>query len=402
MADVAEGQGGREPPGFSGREAALVRALLDQGPEATLLCDRSSGRICAAAGPVEQLLGKSVRQLVGQPLSCLLPRRRPAHVAVLGPMHLENPGHWEEVALAGPGEQVRICAVTALPLDDGAEQLVLLRLGDVTERIALQKSLQQMHTRLQQAFRELAGSRRRVEEHRRAASLSLFAAGLAHELNNPLAVAVSNLSAVASMARELGGKTNQEQVAEMEQALSDISASLERVKNIVVSLRELEYRPQAKQMDLVSWLRSRSWLRGIDLRVPSRLEVNSDPHLLERLLTRLLDNARRAAGPRGRVSCSLTTTEDGFCLEVSDDGPGMEAAVCERACDPFFTTRPPGQGLGLGLFLARRAAAMLGGDLELHSAPGQGCRARALLPLEATAGGAEAVSYESLRTAPGG
>jgi two-component system sensor histidine kinase RegB len=73
-------------------------------------------------------------------------------------------------------------------------------------------------------------------------------------------------------------------------------------------------------------------------------------------------------------------------LEVADDGPGMSREVLIRATEPFFTTKPRGRGMGLGLFLAQSVAEQVGGRLELASSAGQGTRASLVLPMAATNG----------------
>jgi two-component system sensor histidine kinase RegB len=69
-------------------------------------------------------------------------------------------------------------------------------------------------------------------------------------------------------------------------------------------------------------------------------------------------------------------------IEVADRGAGMAPTVLERAGEPFFTTKPPGRGMGLGLFLTRTVVERLGGQLSLESSAGQGTRARIALPVD--------------------
>jgi len=131
---------------------------------------------------------------------------------------------------------------------------------------------------------------------------------------------------------------------------------------------------------------------------PERLAANSDRLALARLLKPLLDNARKAAAA-GVVKVKVKAAGDHFELWVVDDGPGVPAEFVDRVFDPFFSTRPPGSGLGLGLFLARRAANVLGGELGLLDSD-KGAAFKASLPLQMPERKGPVLSYEQLRTQP--
>jgi signal transduction histidine kinase len=115
--------------------------------------------------------------------------------------------------------------------------------------------------------------------------------------------------------------------------------------------------------------------------VPAGLaRVRADRGLLRQALTRLLDNAVRAARSEIRVEARQEGEADGAVLSVTvvDDGEGMDAKELSRAIDPFFTTRP--SGIGLGLSIVDRVARHHGGALELESAKGEGTRVRVEVP----------------------
>ncbi|MEY2669372.1 MAG: hypothetical protein RJA59_2010, partial [Pseudomonadota bacterium] len=101
---------------------------------------------------------------------------------------------------------------------------------------------------------------------------------------------------------------------------------------------------------------------------------------LERALRVILTNALQATPAEGGVSLGARCVARGIEVEVTDGGAGMEAGVLARAGEPFFTTKEPGQGTGLGLYIARTLVEQLGGALELASQPGRGTTARITLP----------------------
>jgi two-component system sensor histidine kinase RegB len=114
---------------------------------------------------------------------------------------------------------------------------------------------------------------------------------------------------------------------------------------------------------------------------PSRgeLAVLGPKVAMAQALSSLVRNGLRAA----KTGVALVSRVDGrrLVLEVRDDGPGLAPEVLARLGEPFFSTRPPGQGMGLGVFLARTLATQLGGALEYESSPGAGTTARLTLPL---------------------
>lgn len=111
--------------------------------------------------------------------------------------------------------------------------------------------------------------------------------------------------------------------------------------------------------------------RGLALRLPA--------HAVTQALRCLLHNALQAVADGGDVSVRVEESAARVIIEVRDTGRGMTQAVLARAGEPFFTTKEPGQGMGLGLFVSRATLERVGGQLELDSTPGRGTRARLLV-----------------------
>lgn len=254
------------------------------------------------------------------------------------------------------------CRVVPLPGTD--EALVLAR--DVTER---------SRTSRQAAVTD------------RMAALGTVVAGVAHELNNPLAVIVMN----AGFAREeiqassAWGEPSLQRASEM---LEDISEGARRAGRIVSDLHALT-RASAltmRSVDLRDVLdaavrglpreRRERFVLHAALDAPG-LAVLADPDRLAQVLSNLLSNAAQAmpgapAEP-GTVSVSAAPDGDGAVrLEVRDDGAGMSEEVCARAFEPFFTTKRASGGTGLGLFVSHRLVGEMGGSISVKSDEGRG------------------------------
>jgi two-component system sensor histidine kinase RegB len=245
--------------------------------------------------------------------------------------------------------------------------------------------------------RVLSAQQRQIEQLRERAlnaghlaALTTLAAGAAHELRTPLGT-------IAIAANELKRRLRSQPQAETDVAL--IEAEVERCQEILFAMgpRFCEQSPAPKRL-IVSEVLVRVCARfaetnpaavsALQLALPeARYSVTCDEDELCAALQRLLENALEAAAPGG-ASVSVGTqvrTVDGqrqLALVVQDQGPGMAREVLDQATTPFFTTKDPGSGMGLGLFLVTTFCMSAGGSLELSSEPGRGTLAKLWLPLD--------------------
>ena len=235
--------------------------------------------------------------------------------------------------------------------------------------------------------RRLLELERRLTETERLYALGVVAAGIAHELRNPITWIVNNLEhaiseldeTAAQLARgEVDSARLRTQVAEVNAALNDASTGAERVREIVAGIEMSTMRPSLvpQVVDLSEVLRLALRLAYGELRRCAKLEldVSCSPKVqgsttkLEQVALNLLINAIHAVSERPReenvISARLKLDGNSACLEIADNGPGVAEQDLERIFDPFFTTKP-GIGTGLGLAISRRIAEELGGKLEV-------------------------------------
>jgi len=228
----------------------------------------------------------------------------------------------------------------------------------------------------------------RLLEATRLASVGTLAAGVAHEINNPLSWVTSNLAfALQSLSEGAGGEGSR---PELHGVLDDALRGLWRIAAIVKAMRSLgcAESPGGEDFDRVDvgaeisnvllMIRGQILRRArLDVDVPEKgLVVRARTNELGRAFLNLLMNAAQAI-PEGRASDHQVTVrareEEGeVVVEVADSGAGIPADARERIFEPFFTTRPAGVGSGLGLTIARNIVERSGGRIEVESREGHG------------------------------
>jgi PAS domain S-box-containing protein len=290
--------------------------------------------------------------------------------------------------IVGEAEAVR------LDFDGQPANVVFAR--DVTER-------QQMFARMALADRML--------------TVGTLAAGVAHEINNPLAYIATNLEILAfDLPRVLAGLPTRISPAELPALVADARDGVDRVSAIVRDLRtfarpvEDEEAPAA--IDVVSVLETSIKMAANEIRHRAQVVESYAPGLpqasghssrLGQVFLNLLINAAQAI-PEGRaehneIRVRANPAPDGrhVVIEVEDTGVGIAASIVPRIFDPFFTTKAPGVGMGLGLAISHQSVCAMGGDITVTSKPGFGTTFRITLPV-ASADAQRDVACDAPRT----
>ncbi len=238
----------------------------------------------------------------------------------------------------------------------------------------------------------------RLGQMQRLASLGTLAAGMAHEINNPLTAVVTNLGFAAEQVRTLvasGGaaEAGVAGLADAAGALQDATDGALRIKGIVSALKriapgapsEAAHCELGRAVDLAREASAGALAAcaAVQVEVPTLPPVAMPEADLVQVLTNLLVNAGQATGPAPnlvRISAG-TLAPDQLMVRIEDGGLGMGPEVLARAFEPFFSTRGVGGGQGLGLPVARGLVTAAGGDITLASEQGRGTVVTLRLPL---------------------
>jgi PAS domain S-box-containing protein len=307
-------------------------------------------------------------------------------------------------------------------------QLIGNDLWRMTRRSRAEQALQQRLHELEAVNAKLADMQLHLLQTEKMASIGQLAAGVAHEINNPIGFVRSNLSTLKRYAADLIGVVGRYEAAEEAlgsahsdaftsvntlKAETDIAYTLselpclldeslegiERVRKIVQDLKNFSRSGDTdfQWADLTQGLESTInivW-NQIKYKAELRREYQPLPQVhcvasqINQVLMNLLVNAAQAIDQQGVITVRTGADAQEVWIEVEDTGCGMTGEQMKRIFEPFFTTKPPGQGTGLGLAIAWRVMERHHGHIDIQSEPGRGSRFRVRLPIDGRQSAAE-------------
>ncbi len=248
---------------------------------------------------------------------------------------------------------------------------------DARAHAALRDGLQQQ---VAERTAELGRAQEALHRAEKLAALGQFAAGVAHEVNNPASVVSANLSYLEESEGHALSEEGRTAVAESLRSVQRIAAIVRqlldagRLATSPEARSAVPLRPLADGALSVARARFGKRVRVTNL-VPTELHASGHEGVLAQVIANLVSNAVQSVPDHradGQVVLRAEAVGDRVRVHVEDDGCGMEPEILRRVFEPFFTTKPFGSGTGLGLAVSRGLVMSLGGELRLESTPGAG------------------------------
>jgi len=337
-------------------QEASHRRAIDHAPACIFMADAADGRISMANQVAENMLGFPHAALVGRPVVELHPpAERIRATSLLRSAQAQGHASRDDLHLLTRGGQLIPVFMTAGFIEYGDRHVHQLMCVDISDRKRLESQLIQSE---------------------KMAAIGQLAAGIAHELRNPLAIVMNALYDV----RQVLGTAPAEVLEDLHIAEEEISRAQAIIKNLLEFSRESG--PDVERVD-VNDLLSRTvhlmqkYLQNAGVRVSADLgEIPAcavNPNAMRQILLNLITNAVQAM-PRGGELFLRTGRANGdrVQLEVRDTGVGIPAAHLHDIFNPFYTTKAPGQGTGLGLSVVHSILQRYRGEIRVTSELGSG------------------------------
>ncbi|PKL23494.1 MAG: hypothetical protein CVV47_14760 [Spirochaetae bacterium HGW-Spirochaetae-3] len=312
------------------------------------------------------------------------------------------------------------CLETAYAIRNAAGNIVELQgiVKDITERIASESAMWKMNIELADANMELKKTHAVMVQHEKMASIGQLAAGVAHEINNPLGFLKSNHEMLESYIRTLGALyaeiralvpdkldeiANRYDLAyiqsEIDAIFSESDEGYARIMRIVENLKNFSRSDQGLKFErydvnagiestLVVARNEIKYVADVQLKLGPLPRIMARGNEINQVFLNILVNAAQAIASqkretRGVIAISTVARADSVLITIKDNGPGILPAIVNKVFDPFFTTKEPGKGTGLGLSISYDIITTKhGGVLSIDSTPGEGSVFSIVLPIE--------------------
>jgi PAS domain S-box-containing protein len=349
------------------------RLIIESSPD--LIVVHREGRIVYANPKTLERLGwTDAAAIAGQPLSAIVIERDLRTQRPVAKTDKDRPAPLEQRWKRRDESAIAVEAMQGAVIFEGSPATVVIG-RDLTERNQIAAAMIEMD---------------------RMAAIGILAAGVGHEINNPLAYVLANLEFVTSELEVLVGELPREaydrleaRIADLSQALADTNHGAQRVRAIVQDLRTFSRSDDetVSLVDVRQILDSSVRMAAVQIRQRATIvktyaddlpPVRANESRLGQVFLNLVVNAAQAL-PEGsptdnRIEMIARVEGRSVVVEIVDTGTGIPEEVLPRIFEPFFTTKPSGQGTGLGLSICHRIVMQLGGDISVKSEVGKGTR----------------------------
>jgi PAS domain S-box-containing protein len=356
------------------RTREYLQNILDNAPLMVVTTDLD-GRIVSFNRQAEASLGYEAKEVIGKPMTRLFGSPQDWEMLARRVEQANTVQDHSSFGLRKDGSQITI-SITLAQLKDNA--------GNMIGMVAMSRDITQRQALINQ-----------VIQSERLAAVGRLAAGVAHEINNPMAV-IAEISGYLLDVVEAGPKEKQRLLdKEMLEGLPKIEAQVRRCRSITSRLLRFAHKSEVRTEvadvsesldEILPYLEKQARLAGVQIhrRLNTELPKLSIEDLqLEEVLINLITNAIHAMHHRGYGNIWLfAARKDGrVILTIKDDGPGIAEEVKDRLFDPFVTTKPVGQGTGLGLSICYGIVKFHHGEILVESEPGKGTSFQIILPI---------------------
>jgi PAS domain S-box-containing protein len=377
--------------------------LFENASDAMLVVDLASRKIVSVNAAALELTGYLRDEIQGQLVDTLFPKdwQLRAHSQGMTFAHLENNGFFEEITLTSKDGHPRYVSLSVRAMPLGRRQVAMCILRDVAEKKNMERDLITKHSELRNAYvslekanAELKSMQETLVQSGKLAALGELAAGIAHELNQPL-------TAVRGFAQEAMSEvgTTGEKKTTLENHLKEIVSGADKMERIISHLRNFTRKSTEdfQMADVHSvideslvMLNKQLTSRGVKVERDYATElprVYCNPFQLEQVFINLATNARDAIEAKGEnkglIKIRTRAEAEGvIVIQYEDNGCGIADVAKGKIFNPFFTTKEVGKGMGLGLSISYGILSRINASILVESTVGKGTVFTIKLPVD--------------------
>lgn len=393
-----------------------LKNLFDASPNIIYTCDADDYITSLNPAGLKALGITSQEEVVGRPFKELLYNPEDRNIAF---KHLLSTGtSTYETILKGKNERLIYCmeSIAVLRDENGKKRELQGSINDITERIEKERELWRTNLELSELNSKLQKTQELMVQQEKLASIGQLAAGVAHEINNPLGFLKSNhsvmekyvakaetlLQKIADSGIPEASKPIMEQLVKqidkMKEILIESTEGYERIIRIVADLKTFSRLDQGEgfaEYDLNAGIESTlvvawneiKYVADVEKQLGNIPKIMARGNELNQVWLNLLVNAAQAIEGakkevRGRIIIKTWEEKGHIMVSIKDNGPGIPESIRKKIFDPFFTTKEPGKGTGLGLSISYNIIVENHkGQIIVNTEPGQGTEFVVILPL---------------------